>query len=233
MPTSLLTFNLLLFLLPGFVTLKVREALTVVGKTSDLSRLVDALLFSLYNYAVYFTLARAVGLQQVTVLGVKADPSGADLQLISPNLGAIFLMIAVAVTLGVFIGVGTERDWFHKLKMKLRLTQRQARIDLWAEAFYQAKGCWVLVHLDDGRKVLGWPYLYSDEPDRRQLCLRDARVRSPDGGEYDVIGPWILVTEGAKITLVEFLSGATNRPGGSSAERNTADTGKRDQNEGK
>lgn len=205
MPSSLLTFNLLLFLLPGFVTLKVREALAVVAKTSELSRIVDALLFTLYNYAAYFTLARVLGLSQVTLLRVKADESGADLQLITPNLPAIFLMIAVAVGLGVFAGVGTERDWFHRLKTKLRLTSRQARIDLWAEAFYQARGRWTLVHLEGGRQIIGWPYLYSDEPDRRQLCLKDARVREADGREYDVAGPWILVTEVSKITLIEFL----------------------------
>jgi hypothetical protein len=205
MPSSLLAFNLLLFLLPGFVTLKVREALTVVAKLSDLSRAVDALLFSLYNYAVYFTLARLFGLKQVAFLGVKADERGADLQLVAPNLAAIFLMIGVAVVMGVFIGVGTERDWFHRLKRGLRLTNRQARIDLWAEAFYQSRGRWVLVHLEDGRKIIGWPYLYSDEPDRRQLCLKDARVREADGGEYDVAGPWILLTEASKVKLIEFL----------------------------
>jgi len=55
--------NLLLFLLPGFVTLKVREA---CGRREDLelSRIVDALLFTLYNYAVYFTLARVLGLSK-------------------------------------------------------------------------------------------------------------------------------------------------------------------------
>lgn len=204
MPTSLLAFNLLLLLLPGFVTLKVREELTVVAKSSDVSRLVDALLFSLYNYAAYFSLARLFRMS-VTVLGVKADPNGADLQLIVPNLPAIFLMIGVAVALGVFMGVGTERDWFHRLKTGLKLTTRQARIDLWAEAFYQARGRWVLVHLDDGRRIIGWPYMYSDEPDVRQLCLKDARMREPDGKEYDVAGPWILVTEVSKIKLIEFL----------------------------
>jgi hypothetical protein len=204
-PGSLLAFNLLLFLLPGFVTLKVREALTVVARISDLSRVVDALLFSLYNYAVYFTLARMFRLKQVTFLGVRADQSGSDLQLVAPNLSAIFLMIAVAVVLGIFVGVGTERDWFHRIKMQLRLTNRQARIDLWAEAFYQARGRWILVHLEDGRKIIGWPYLYSDEPDRRQLCVKDARVREADGGEYDVAGPWVLLTEASKIKLIEFL----------------------------
>jgi hypothetical protein len=30
-------------------------------------------------------------------------------------------------------------------------------------------------------------------------------VREADGGEYDVAGPWILLTEASKVKLIEFL----------------------------
>ena len=206
MPTTVLAFNLLLFLLPGFLTLKVREALAIVAKTSDFSRVVDAMLFTLLNYALYFPLAKALEFKQFTVLGLRGDSTGADLQLGTPYLPALFLMLGTATALGVFVGMGADRDWFHKFKTGLHLTRRPARIDVWAEAFYNTKGKWILVQLEDGTQIIGWPFHYSDEPERRQLFLKDARVRQSDGTEYDVPGPGLLLTEASKIKLIEFLA---------------------------
>lgn len=205
MPTTILAFNLLLFLLPGFVTLKVREALAVVAKTSDFSRVVDAMLFTLLNYSIYFPLANALKFKQFTILGLRGESSGADLQLVTPYFPALFLMLGTATALGIVVGMGTDRDWFYKIKTGLHLTRRPARIDVWADAFYEERGKWILVQLEDGTQVIGWPFRYSDEPERRQLFLKDARVRQPDGTEYDVPGPGLLLTEASKIKLIEFL----------------------------
>jgi hypothetical protein len=112
MPTTILAFNLLLFLLPGFVTLKVREALAVVAKTSDFSRVVDAMLFTLLNYSIYFPLANALKFKQFTILGLRGESSGADLQLVTPYFPALFLMLGTATALGIVVGMGTDRDWF-------------------------------------------------------------------------------------------------------------------------
>ena len=205
MPTTILAFNLLLFLLPGFVTLKVREALAVVAKTSDFSRVVDAMLFTLLNYAIYFPLANLMKFKQFTILGLRGDSVGTDLQLVTPYFPALFLMLGTAAALGVFVGMGADRDWFYKFKTGFHLTRRPARIDVWADAFYEAKGKWILVQLEDGTQIIGWPFRYSDEPERRQLFLKDGRVRQPDGTEYDVPEPGLLLTEASKIKLIEFL----------------------------
>lgn len=205
MPTTILAFNLLLFLLPGFVTLKVREALAIVAKTSDFSRVVDAMLFTLLNYAIYFPLAKLLGFKQFTILGLRADTAGADIQLVTPYLPALFLVLGTAIGLGVFVGMGTDRDWFYKFKTRLKLTRRPARIDVWADAFYEMKGKWILIQLEDGTQIIGWPFRYSDEPPNRQLFLKDARIRQPDGTEYEVSGPGLLLTEASKIKLIEFL----------------------------
>lgn len=194
-----------LFLLPGFVTSKVREALAVVAKTSDFSRVVDAMLFTLLNYSIYFPLANALKFKQFTILGLRGESSGADLQLVTPYFPALFLMLGTATALGIVVGMGTDRDWFYKIKTGLHLTRRPARIDVWADAFYEERGKWILVQLEDGTQVIGWPFRYSDEPERRQLFLKDARVRQPDGTEYDVPGPGLLLTEASKIKLIEFL----------------------------
>ncbi len=205
MPTTVLAFNLLLFLLPGFVTLKVREALAIVRKGSDVSRVVDAMLFTLLNYAIYFPLASALGLKQFTILGLRADSAGVDLQLVTPYFPALFLMLATAMALGIFVGMGTDRDWFYKFKTGLGLTRRPARVDVWADSFYEARGKWILVQLEDGMQIIGWPFRYSDEPERRQLFLKDARIRQPDGTEYAITGPGLLLTEASKIRFMEFL----------------------------
>lgn len=203
MPTTVLAFNLLLFLLPGFVTLKVREALAIVAKTSDLSRIVDAILFTVLNHAIYFPFAKLIGFQQFTVLSLENDSTG-SLTLIA-NVRPLFLMLASAIVLGVIVGMGTDRDWWYKFKRCLRLTRRTARIDVWADAFYEERKKWLLVHLEDGTQIIGWPYRYSDEPEHRQLLLKDVKVRQPNGFEYKVDGS-LLLTETSKIRLIEFLS---------------------------
>jgi len=53
MPTTIAALNVLIFLLPGFLILRIVEGLTVTGKASETARIVDALALSLVNYIAF------------------------------------------------------------------------------------------------------------------------------------------------------------------------------------
>lgn len=63
MSTTIVAFNILIFLLPGFVIQRMIEALTVSPKRSDPSKIIDALSFSLINYVIYSFISLPLGLQ--------------------------------------------------------------------------------------------------------------------------------------------------------------------------
>jgi Family of unknown function (DUF6338) len=107
LPTTILAFNLLILLLPGFVTLKVREALAMVAKTSDLSRVVDAMLFTLLNYAIYFTLATLIGLKQFTFLSLTEHKPGGGFFFVVPYLPALFPGFSDAWLQQAFMGISS------------------------------------------------------------------------------------------------------------------------------
>jgi hypothetical protein len=67
-PETIAALNVLIFLLPGFVSQKMTQWLTAHGKSSDSEMIRDALIFSLVNYLIYSVLAVA---SRYTIVAVR------------------------------------------------------------------------------------------------------------------------------------------------------------------
>lgn len=62
-----------------------------------------------------------------------------------------------------------------------------------------------MIHLIDGRQIIGWPKYYSEEPNNKEIFLVDT-VWMEDNGEFiDVEGLGILITGNRTIKLMEIL----------------------------
>lgn len=88
---------------------------------------------------------------------------------------------------------------------KLKLTRKTGRIDVWHDVFTELRGYWIEVKLKDGTKILGWPDFYSENPDKRELFLRNVLITNPDNSSYDIRGDGILLTDKADIESIEFI----------------------------
>jgi hypothetical protein len=142
MPTTIVALNILVLVLPGFVALKVRDALAIVPKSSDLSRVIDALVYTMFANVIYFPLSKCLGLRQT--LPFEESSSGKVTGLIIHKPAEVLVLIGVGFFLGLIVGVATDKDWVYNIKCGLRLSSK-LKIDVWTDVFRTMSGKWCLV----------------------------------------------------------------------------------------
>lgn len=196
-------FQLLLGLLPGFLTVAIITALTVRQRLSPFERIVQALI---YTFVIHMTwqviLASLSGINRIYT-GDPWTPSAAT-HLLALAVGAVFW--------GLVTTWLVNEDWLHAKLRKWRITKRASRPNVWYDAFYRTLQ-FVVVHLKDRRRIYGWPSLYPERPNEGHLFLTQAQWLMSDSDAPTTAGlelsTLIPVTD---VVFVEFVP-----PGG--AER--------------
>jgi hypothetical protein len=166
----------LLVLLPGFFSAKIVQTLCVRSKQSELDKVVEALLFSLFTYILF-----------ALTLGVELP-----------------LLILYSLILGFAWGWVINHDALLKWLRRLGFTQRSSRVSVWSDIFHILGGT-VQIGLKDGRMAEGWLRCYSDEAEDAALFLESASWIDENGKIYPVDGPGILFTKESEIQFVIFL----------------------------
>jgi hypothetical protein len=75
---------------------------------------------------------------------------------------------------------------------------------VWSGAFYNLES-WVVVHLESGTRIFGWPAHFADSPEEGSAFLTHAAYLGDDGDVVEIAGPGILLTKESGIRMVEFL----------------------------
>ncbi len=203
---------LLVALLPGFVTAKVRDFFLPPRRVDTFDRWFEVVTLAVINYLVSVT-----GLLTWRWVTAGFDPGAATagIRTMPPwgISGAVFLYLlsASSLVLGAGLGWLTAGDAHYRLARGLRLTSRTGREDVWQDVFSDVDRGWHLVHLADGRRVLGVARYFSDRGAEPSVYLQQASWIAEDGSTSPISGDGILVAEAARIQCVEFLAGRTNR----------------------
>ena len=197
---SIISLQIILMLFPGFLTMAIKNGLLATKDKTGVDKIVEAIAFSLVDYGVYVLTSSSLGLSLIKVQIQKEA-----VQLIDFNIQNIILILAIAILIGVLVATLLERGWLYKILRKLKITYLTGRITVWNDVFSSYRKIWVLVHLKDGRKIIGWPRYYFGGSTRRELFLADAAWVPDDGKFVDVEGEGILITEGCGIDLIEVL----------------------------
>jgi hypothetical protein len=199
MPQGLQTLIALLVLLPGFVSARIARALSAQGQQSDVERIVEALIFSFFNYVFY-----------ISIFGVNFPIEW------QPAFGVhrwrVVYLAIMACLLGLIWGVIRSRDWALRPLRALRLTDRTSREFIWNDVFSTLEGT-VQVGLKDGRSLIGWIARFSDSGGERSLFLESASWVQEDGSVVPIPGEGILLTDRSEIEFVMFLDDTTPKPG--------------------
>lgn len=214
MPETVAALNVLIFLLPGFVSQKMTEWLTAHGKPGDTALIRDALIFSLINYLVYSFVAFAS--HYVTVAG-SPFPSLPPIPVIISREGAFTMhaqqleAVSALVTISIINGAAAskvlEEGWLFAVFRTLRLTNKKSALDVWYDVFHEFRGKWFRVCFKDGHKIIGWVYYFSDDPTKRELFIADALIEQPNGDYGELEGPGILIENMSEILRIEVLDG--------------------------
>jgi Family of unknown function (DUF6338) len=195
-PQGLQTLVALLILLPGFVSARLARSLSAQAQQSELERVIEALIFSFFNYVLYIA---AFG----TSLPIEWVPS------FQVHRWRILSLAVMACVLGLLWGVVRSKDLFLGLLRLWGLTERTSGESVWNDVFVSLEGT-VQVGLKDGRNLVGWIGRYSDAGGERSLFLEGASWVAADGGLVEIPGKGILLTDKSEIEYVMFLDSETS-----------------------
>lgn len=188
------SLKVLLVLLPGFVTTGVIRSLYVGQNESEFDKVVRALAYSFLNYAIYAGFKSLLNFTGFFDLSRPLPSSTAD----------VVLLAAISLILGLGVAAYKNNDG-HRLWRRCRVTHRSSRQDIWQDSFVEGQKSYVLVTLEDGRRLVGWPLRFGDDMEKPSLFLTDGYWI----GENDVHIPFgnegILLLATMKIASVEFL----------------------------
>ena len=210
MPTwSLEAFRLMVVVIPGFVVLWIRDAFTVAKTSSLVEKTISALIFTFFNWGLFSILVRLFPPLALLRVNVQAPPSelASQLWLEFQSQGGFGLLVT-SILLGISFGVVQSKELDYRFLRWLRLTYRTGHTDGWLQTFTSIRGNWLIVHLADGSRYMGWPWYYSDQAGIHEIFLADASRIAKDGTMTAVDGPGILLTSNSGITLIEFLNPA-------------------------
>lgn len=206
MPSSIVALQILLFLLPGFLSLTISRSIVTFRSHDVTDRVIHALIFSLVNAALYSILAYGINTARPGTLNPLTAIQLQDKAIRFGDFFAvqnIITVVLVASFSGLVHAASLEKGWLFAFLRKIRVTGKTGKADVWSDTFSYMKGSWVRIRLEDGNLVQGWAKYYSDTSEKMELFLMDVTVYDSTG---EVVGgmPGMLITDKTVITTIEF-----------------------------
>lgn len=215
MPTSADALATMLALLPGSLGIIFFELIATKRKRDVIVRVTGALAFTLIGH---------LGADAALTL-LQSIPSLKIAALVSvwwPEKLAV--VTAISAISGLVLGVLESRGVLYWVLEKLKLTKRTGAADVWSQMLLRGDGFWVEVVFKDGKRLVGWPEYFSEEPDNRQIFLAKACWHYPNspanraiscadaigssGKKFlkeDVPGRGVLIVSFTDIVAINFL----------------------------
>jgi hypothetical protein len=159
---------LLTFLLPGFITSFLFYSLTSFPKKSELEAVVIALIYTVIINAI------------IELLGMGFIAIGNQIAIGEWNqLSKTVWSIIIAVIIGLLWSYLFNNDRIHKFLRKTKITSKTSYPSEWYGTFTETKR-YIILDLKDGRRIMGWPAEWSNDPDKGHFVLEDARWLTVD-----------------------------------------------------
>ena len=191
--------TLIFMLLPGFIAAGVFYSLTAHPKASEFERLIQSLIFTSIIKAVVIFLK--FGLIYLTTrrgwrsLG-KWD---ADLE--------FAWSVAVAIAIGLAFAVISNHDFVHAVLRWIKFTARTSYPSEWYSAFAKSRR-FVVLHLDGGRRLRGWPDAWPDQSDKGHFLIDKPEWLLDDNRAAPLYEVALMVIPAGEVKMVEFLKKA-------------------------
>jgi hypothetical protein len=186
---------ILVFLLPGFVSTGIVSLLVVRRPVEPFARVVEAVIFTTINLIVFAVLKRL--LAHIPFLAIHSKSFF--------TAGNLALMGFCAVLVGLAWSYEANNQRLFAFLQRLRITIKTTRPSIWIDVFSE-NDTYVVAHLQDGRRVYGWPSLYSDDPVDRAIYLTEATWLDEGGRSINDPPIGILLDKESGIAFIEFVS---------------------------
>ncbi|MFN0009438.1 MAG: DUF6338 family protein [Planctomycetota bacterium] len=193
-----------MLLLPGFLAGRVFSLVAIQRRRSTLDTLGEIVLLEFLIVCTYGIGSDHLGWMPALVWPTPQDLESGTVDILRANGRALASLLGLAVLSGVALG------WLHNLDQPLGLlrhlgiTKQSTHATVWQATLYEY-GRWVVVHLDSGDRIVGWPRQFSDTPEEGALFLSEAAFIGEDNDLSEIQGPGILLTRESRIRMIEFL----------------------------
>lgn len=210
LPAEPTTLFLFLFLLPGFLGLQVYDYLTVGAKRDGLQKIVTALCLTLLSDLAVRALA---GIELIQLPKITKETPVSEVLGEFLGLNLLYLSVASIVFAAVF-AVLNNHGILYRVARFARLTRRTGRDNVWQDLFNGTRRSWLRVYLKDGRRLVGWRRLASDDASLRELYLADVvwwmpNARAPGGFAEEPSGAsGVYLGNFDEITVIEVFDDA-------------------------
>ena len=194
--------ELLQFLLPGFLTAWVFYGFTPFDKPSQFERVVQALLFTVLVQALLFAIKGVLFLvgEHVGSLGPWQP---------RVDLPASFVL---AFLLGLVAAYLANSDKLHRFMRDRNISGETSFASEWFRAFSEHGESYVLVELNDARRLLGWVREWPSRPKQGFLCLEDVSWVDDDGELTELGGVDEMLVPVEIVAMLSFMDGEAVRP---------------------
>lgn len=186
---------LLTFLLPGLLSASIFYGFTSHPKPSQFERTVEALVFT-------FVVHAATGMVQVLLEGVGRMFTVGDWTSAS-HLSCSVLM---ATVLGALMAAAVNRDTFHSWLRGKGLTSRTSHSSEWY-CVLGSNPTDIVLHLIDGRRLIGWPKEWPLNPSNGQFYIQDPAWIDDDGNTVELRDLDGIIIHATDVRWVEVMLG--------------------------
>ncbi|MDR1398994.1 MAG: DUF6338 family protein [Treponema sp.] len=151
------------FLLPGFITSFLFYSLTSFPKKSEFEAVVIALIYTIIINAL------------VELLGIILMAIGNGFAIGEWNqLSKTVWSVIIALVIGLVWSYLYNNDIIHNVLRKRKITSKTSYPSEWYGAFSKTKR-YIILDLKDGRRIMGWPLLWPNNPQQGHFVLERAR----------------------------------------------------------
>jgi hypothetical protein len=133
------------------------------GSTAS-RRILDAMMFS---FVIYLLVSLCVTWEP---LAQVLSSNGVLSYLFTSNTKLILLSLAWIIILPLIVGFIYFNDYVHTILRKLKITTKTSRENTWNDVF-ASQDRYVIASLTDGRRVRGYPSMYSTDADEGFVYL--------------------------------------------------------------
>lgn len=185
------------------MTTGVIRALFVGETENDSDKVVKSLIFSFVNYTIY------AGFLGLWAFFFSRGQNNFNIVEMAPKTpGALVGFSLIALSTGLIMAFYKTNNG-HKLLYKPKITKRTPRQNVWRDFFSDHAKTYVIVTFEDGRRLYGWPYAYSDNSAEPSLFLTKAEwLVTDETGEQKRFATGvggILITQTMKIASIEVM----------------------------
>ena len=203
MPGSFEALQILILLMPGFITQGIVYTLTTRHPRSALVHVVAALGWALWNYFMLGVIAWLAG---IAVTWPSTLGSAGNILFISLDRRVVSLLgilIAVSLVSGVIGATIINHLWVYDAARALGITKKTGRPEVWLDVLEGYNARWLSVELEDGTILIGYAKYFSHTPEQRELFLGEAEITAPDGGRRVVEG--VLLSDWSRVRKLVVL----------------------------